>query len=250
MILTPTKNTIIFKGFPLRSGCYWLSIPFLFFIISASFSSVVAQAEVPIIRISSLAPDWHGKEMCGGGAGYDPSRIVAPSLSYSGNNVQEPSYDFSWQQRINDGAWVSIESASKYSYVPSFDPPLIKQANAGSAIDRYSWKVVVKDMANGQQLIESDEYTVYVGSDMLLSYKVYPSKAKPASASVNVTVLGGLSNKNFEWENVSQKDALPDGQKHAEDLAELPQGIYQVTVRDGGCADVSQIINTSTTKSN
>jgi hypothetical protein len=99
-------------------------------VIFASFVfNLSANAQVIEMHLFTLAPDWHGKEFCGGGSGYDPQPINAPSVSYSGmhsdKELAESKYNYSWQQKIDNGKWETVYSEKSATFISSYDPPVL-----------------------------------------------------------------------------------------------------------------------------
>jgi len=224
---------------------------FLFIILFSSVSALVAQT--PKMHVFAIAPDWNGKEFCAGNAGYRLSPINAPSISYSGmlsaTDLVEPSYDWAWMQKIDKGEWSVVSSANEAKFLPSYYPPILYNKEPGSPLQVYSWKLIVTDIANGKQRVESDAYSASLSSTMIASHVIIPEKTDKNKVSINLSVSGGLSVKKYEWVKVSETGSLPSTQENHEDPSGLVSGIYKVTIKDGGCPDLEQRIDITNSNS-
>ncbi len=198
-------------------------------------------AQSPKLGMAAIAPEWNGKQVCDG---YDPTPINSPTFSYSGNGIQEPSYDYSWKQKVDDGAWEDVSAAKKSQFIPSFDPPVLTNTKSGQETHHYSWKLVVTDLGNGAQTVESEAFTLSVTSSISSSYKVVSQKSADGKSSINLTVSGGLPGYTYKWSSLDSKITFPSSQINMKDATGLLPGLYQVLIKDKSCPEVKLVIDT------
>ena len=214
----------------------------ILFIVIVSMNKGYSQS--PKMSIAAIAPEWNGKRVCGG---YDPMPINAPTFSYSGNGIQEPSYDYSWMQKVNDGAWVAISTAKKSQFIPSFDPEAIDNSTSksGQELVHYAWKLKVTDNGNGAQSVESDSYTLDVLSSIHATLNVVSPKSPGGKCAINLNVSGGSPAYIYDWSSLDSKISFPSSQSHVKNPAGLLPGVYQVVIKDKSCPSVKFIIDTN-----
>jgi len=203
----------------------FLSILFLFISCLSGYSQLAK------FTMNSLAPDWSGKTVCDNGAGYDPEIINAPSLNYIGADPKMPSYNYSWEQRLNSGAWVSVSSGKAKMMVPSFNPPALINLDDKEAV--YQWRLKVVDLANGNQKAESDVYTLKVVSGLRGSYKIIETANH--LSDIELTLKGGKGKRVITWSCADPKKVFPKNQSAQQNPKGLPEGEYLLKVVDEGC---------------
>jgi hypothetical protein len=199
-------------------------------------------SQSPKMSIAAIAPEWNGKRVC---EGYNPTPINAPTFSYSGNGVQEPSYDYSWMQKVNDGAWVAISTAKKSQFIPSFDPEAINNSTSksGQELVHYAWKLKVTDNGNGAQNVESDSYKLDVLSSIHATSNVISPKTLGGKYAINLKVSGGSPDYIYDWSSLDSKVSFPSSQSHVKNPAGLMPGVYQVVIKDKSCPSVKLVID-------
>lgn len=194
------------------------------------------------MHLFSLSPEWNHGTYCGAGAGYDPSRITAPSVSYSGKNTEEPSYDYYWEQKKNDDEWTIVKAGKEVKFIPSFDPASLMNDKPGGNAIKYSFRLRVTDHANGNQSQMTDEFSLTIVAGPLASFKVLPVKGSNKS-TIDLTVTGGLPDKKYDWSNEKNAEDFPSAMLHVEDPEGLKPGTYQVRINDGGCPELTKQIS-------
>ena len=209
----------------------------------------VSAAQSAQMHLFAIKPDWNEKEYCGGDFGFKPAPINSPSISYSGmrssSDLNQPSYNCTWQQRVNAGNWEPVSTVKGVSFIPSFYPPLLYNNKAGSEHIRYSWRLLVDDVANGGQHGESDIYSILIASNMLVSYSVTASSMDSKKINIDLNVAGGLPVKKFQWVTTekSNMDILTSAKSQQQNLKDVADCMYQVEIRDGGCLNEVVVVN-------
>jgi len=218
--------------------------------------SHVSIAQSPQMHLFAIKPDWNEKEYCGGDFGFKPTPINSPSISYSGmrssSDLNEPSYNCTWQRRVNDESWESVSTYKEVSFIPSFYPPTLYNNKSGSEIIRYSWRLLVDDIANGGQHGESDIYSILIASNMLVSYSVTPSSTDSKKINIDLNVTGGLPVKKFQWyiTDKSGVDILTSDKSQQQSLKDVADRSYKVEIRDGGCMNEIVVVNKKSINNN
>lgn len=205
------------------------------------FISFSVHAQSSVIHLFSLTPDWNHGTFCGAGNGYDPSRITAPSVSYSGKNTEEPSYEYYWEQKKNDEEWTIVTAAKQAKFIPSYDPPALFNDKPGAKPIQYSFRLRVIDHANGNQTEMTDEFSLTIVAGPLATYKLIPVKGTSKS-DIDLTITGGLADKKYDWSNEKNAEEFPSAMLHVEDPEGLKPGSYLVRINDGGCPELTKQI--------
>jgi len=200
-------------------------------------------AQCSNMTVSNLTPSWNGNEYCDNGSGYNPTAIGQPSINYSGTCSNTPRYDYTWERRENGGSWVTVVTQTNKLFVLGYDPPVQSNAVAGTPIKVIQWRLNVTDIANGNQMASSMNFTVSVGSQMTgastPSAPTCSSGSNSSNGSINLTVNGGLTAKTYSWTATGGGGVVPGGQANVEDPTGLTSGNYNVVVTDGGCSSLS-----------
>lgn len=204
---------------------FFLSILFLF------ISCLSAYSQSAKFMMNSLSPDWNGKTVCDEGAGYDPESITAPSLNYIGADPKMPSYNYSWEQRVNGGAWVTVASGTAKMMVPSYNPPALVNLDEKEAV--YQWRLKVVDLANENQKAESDVYVLKLVSGLRGSYKII--EGANHLSDIELTLKGGKGKRFITWSCADPKKDFPKNQATQQNPKGLADGDYLLKVVDEGC---------------
>lgn len=230
-------NIVGFNRFNIIKFCItkWALVAILLFAIQPIF----AQTEM---HIFTLAPEWNGSEVCNPGGGYKPTPINAPSTSYSGKDIKEGLYDYVWEQKVDNETWVEISSEKSVKFIPACKINPLFNKNENGASKKFSWRLKVKDLANGNLSSESEIYSLTLASEMTL--KFYSSASPNNKINISLSVVGGMGPMTYEWKATDAKIKVPATSTNQKDPEGLTPGEYQITVKDR-CSSVSQIINTS-----
>jgi hypothetical protein len=212
------------------------------FFIAFLIPCINASAQATKVSIMSLAPEWQGQKVC---EGYNPSFITAPSVSYSGTNINEPKYTYQWEQQIGDGKWTSIISAQDVAFIRSFDPPALELPKGNVSPTKFSWRLSIQDMANGAQTQFGDIYSLMVYPAIQGTYSISQSEPGSQKTAVTLDIKGGFPEKSFAWEVVEKQGSLTADQVSKKDQSSLNPGTYKVTVSDNFCTNWTQIITIS-----
>jgi hypothetical protein len=205
-------------------------------------------AQKTIMRMEMITPEWNGKQVCDEGNGYRLTPINAPAINYSGNQIKDAKYNYVWEQKINNDVWTEVASANNTTAIKGFNPKFIYNRIAGSAVKQYVWRIKVTDIANGNQTLVSEEYSISLASPMLIQSETKAQDAHNTKYSFQITVTGGFANKTYRWKSLDQKQ-IPEIQAQREDPKDLAPGNYEVTVQDA-CTSMSKKLNTSTSNTN
>lgn len=249
--MTQTGTTILFTRTSalhlLRSRRFIYQLRWAYVIVlnTLFFAPLLLHAQAPVMRIFAISPDWNGKQFCDNGAGYDPGPINAPSMSYSGKDIKEASYTYSWEQQINQAEWTVVASGQGKSFVPSFNPPVLYHSGKNGTPVTYRWRLKIKDVANGNQSVTSDTYELTLGAKPVVNYVTTSTPGMKNKVTINLTVSGGFAGKVYTWSAQGNGEKFPDAQLHAEDPTGLSAGMYTVLVDDKVCLSIKQNINTN-----
>lgn len=209
-----------------------------------AFLPIFAQTEM---HVFTLAPEWNGLEVCNPGGGYKPTPINAPSTSYSGKDIKEGLYDYVWEQKVDNESWVEVSAEKSVKSIPACKIKPLFNKNENGTSKKFSWRLKVKDLANGNLTSESEVYTLILSSEMILKFRSTTSSNN--KINIDLTVIGGMSPMTYEWKSTDSKNKIPTASTSQEDPEGLIPGEYQITVKDQ-CSSVSQIINTSNIENN
>ena len=204
----------------------------------------MAQGKDPkdqVMHIFAVAPDWSGKDFCSGSEGYDPFRITAPSISYTGIVKEEPVYEYRWMLKLNDGDWSTVASSKKSPFVPSYDPPVLKSED-GELPRKYYWKLEVQDIANKDERLTSDTIGLTLYSNMKVSYQV--KKTNSDKVSILVNVKGGSGKRTYQWKADGANSVSKEKSKLINPGDVLP-GVYHLTILDEKCGELNLTIDTA-----
>jgi len=215
-------------------------IIFCGFLLNIIISNLVNAQSKTHMSLFGISPEWNGKEFCDSGNGFKPSRISAPLISYAGNNTDIPLYNYTWEQRINGGSWVEIASGKSVKIIPSCYPAVLYYKSEGTKPILYNWRLKLINISS-KETLESEIYSLSLMSSMSLQKMITQNQQDKNKYNVDLRVVGGLSNKSFEWKSLNPKVNLTSTQKTAEDPVGLPAGEYQITIKDG-CSSVVQTI--------
>jgi hypothetical protein len=239
-IYTPILLSIT-KGFnPVNICVSGLKGWVLFVAVLSASADGIAQASK--VSIMSLAPEWQGQKVC---EGYNPSFITAPSVSYSGTNINEPKYTYHWEQQIGEGKWVALVSAKDVAFIRSFDPPVLELPKGNLSPTKISWRLSLQDLANGAQTQVSDAYSLMVYPAIQGTYSLSQPEQGSQKTAVVLDIKGGFPDKTFAWEVVEKQGFLAADQVSKKDQSSLSPGTYKVTVSDNYCTNWTQIITIS-----
>lgn len=230
-----TNQTLMSSSFRRILRCIAITLLLAFLLPFLTF------ATKPKMLLFSIAPEWHGKTVCDNGNGYDPSVIVAPSMSYSGDSVNEPSYNYRWEQK--DGAsWVTVSTGEGVTFVPAFNPAVIYNTDTKSK--KVAWRVIVTDVSNNFQIVASDEYSLTLLPTIKAVSSVSGPKGNKQKYAIELTVTGGSEAKSFLWSTFDTDGKRSLLEEKGEVLEGVSAGKYQVEITDKVCAPFIYKINT------
>lgn len=237
---------VTFRFNSIGIGKWKLSSMMCFILLISLFTIFhTASAQSPIMRIFAITPDWNGKQFCDNGSGYDPGPINAPSMSYSGKDIQEASYTYSWEQQVNQGGWTVVASGQGRSFVPSYNPPVLHYIGKSMVPVTYSWRLKVKDVANGSQLASTETYQLTLGVKPVVTFTTSATSGAKNKVNIDLKVSGGFNGKVFTWSTAGGGENVPEAQQHVEDPGGLAYGVYTVLVDDKVCSSIKKNIDTN-----
>ena len=216
---------------------YALHVFLLLGIILIASSNAFAQK----LNIYSVMPEWNNKTFCDNGIGYQPSVITAPSLSYSGSYSDKISYNYQWEQAIDNGNWKTVFEAKDAQFIKAYTPSLLVNNNDATST-KYAWRLKVTDVANGAQQVFSDVYSLTMYSPIKVTPQIITATADAKLFDINLSISGGSPIKTYKWVNADNYNEILNTQN----AKNLKAGNYLVSINAEGCLPVN--INISTNK--
>lgn len=192
------------------------------------------------LTISMNTPEWNGKTYCDNGNGFDPSPINAPGFNYVGTNPNDPKYNYDWEQKINEGNWVEVNAGKQKVVVPAYNPSVLKNDDKQGDIENYQWRLKVTDVANGNQIVSSEVYTLKLAAKLQFTYTA--TKEDSGNFSIDVNEKGGIGAKRYVWESSDKANPFPADRMHNKNQTGLQPGVYKLTISDQSCKPYSQTI--------
>lgn len=233
-IYTTTKN-LYREAFQSIRELRFIASILTFYVILFLLNTTTLQAQSPTLHLFSVTPEWNGKSFCGDKLGYHPTSIIAPSVSYSGKGVNEPVYEYYWEQQKNGGDWEVVKFSKESKFIPSFDPSILHNDKPGGPVMVYKFRLRVIDIANGNQTATSDEFTINIVSGMLASHEIVNDKN---GKSIQLNIEGGFPEKKFYWSRLSGGSSTKFN-NNSQQISGVSDGVYEVNVQDGGCPELS-----------
>lgn len=206
------------------------------FMLLAGFV-VYGQEDSHSLSLHMNAPDWHTKEVCDPGKGYQPALITAPTISLvykqSNYNLKDAQYEYVWMQQIGAEEWKTVQTGKSDGFVPPCKPGMLHHDGTNKAPIKISWKLKVRDLANQTAWAESDIYYLTLASTLNVTYTTRLSAKDNKKTTIDLTVSGGFSSKSITWTSEKGEGEVPLDQMNLEDPDGLIPGTYKVVVTDG-----------------
>lgn len=208
---------------------------------------VYGQEGARSLSLHMNAPEWHQKEVCDPGKGYQASLITAPTISLvykqSDYELKDAQYEYVWMQQMGNGEWKAMRNGKSDGFVPPFKPEVLHHDGSNKAPVKISWKLRVRDIANQTAWAESDIYYLTLASTLNVTYTTRLSAKDNKKNTIDLTVSGGFSSKIITWSAEKGQGEVPQDQINLEDPDGLIPGTYKVVVTDG-CNTKALTINT------
>lgn len=184
------------------------------------------------LNVAMNSPEWNSKFFCDEGRGVQLEPLTAPSISISlaPNATIEDNYyyDYKWERKDNDGAWMTVKEGNKTTLVPALDPGMVVNNDSLGRPLKVSYRLSLRSIEGGEWYT-GEEYQTTIAAPLMATFKT--SNANNNS-SVDLLVHGGLSNKTYLWTSLSEGVSVPESQKTQEDPKGFKPGQYQVLIKD------------------